>query len=49
MVAPVRVADVPIFAEFTGRLEAYSTIELIARVEGVLVEQFFDEGDEVQP
>jgi membrane fusion protein (multidrug efflux system) len=49
VVAPVRVADVPIFAEFTGRLEAYSTIELIARVEGVLVEQFFDEGDEVQP
>lgn len=48
VVTPVRVATVPIFAEFTGRLEAYSSIDLIARVEGVLVERLFDEGEEVQ-
>lgn len=48
VVAPVRVADVPLHADFTGRLEAYSTIEIIARVEGELSERFVDEGQEVE-
>lgn len=48
VVAPVRVADVPIFADFTGRLEAYSTVEIIARVEGELVERLVEEGQEVE-
>ena len=43
----VRVADVPVFAEFTGRLEAYQTIDVSARVEGVLIKRLFEEGDEV--
>lgn len=48
VVAPVRVADVPLFADFTGRLEAYSTVEIIARVEGELVERLIEEGQRVE-
>lgn len=47
VVAPVRVADVPVFADFTGRLEAYSTVEIIARIEGELVERLVEEGQQV--
>jgi len=43
----VRVSDVPVFGEFTGRLEACQTIDVSARVEGVLIKRLFEEGDEV--
>ncbi|MGA1517027.1 MAG: efflux RND transporter periplasmic adaptor subunit [Phycisphaerales bacterium] len=48
VVAAVRVADVPLYADFTGRLEAYSTVEIIARVEGELSERLVEEGQEVE-
>lgn len=48
VVAAVRVADVPIIAEFNGRLEAYESIEIVARVEGVLSESAIVQGTEVK-
>ncbi len=44
----VRVADVPIIKEFNGRLEAFASIDIVARVEGVLTECTIAQGTEVK-
>ncbi|MEC5396887.1 efflux RND transporter periplasmic adaptor subunit [Uliginosibacterium sp. H1] len=51
--APVRVATVvqqtiPATTEFVGRAQAYRSVEILARVEGVLEKRHFTEGTNVQ-
>jgi membrane fusion protein (multidrug efflux system) len=41
---PVRKATVPLLSEYVARTEAENTVEVRARVEGVLLEQAFKEG-----
>ena len=44
VVADVIEKDVPIFSEFVGQTKAHETVELRARVEGVLQKIYFREG-----
>lgn len=48
VVGTVATKDVPVVAEFTGRLDAISTIEILARVEGTLEARLFEEGSAVE-
>ena len=51
--APVYVSksiekDVPIYFDYVGHIEAYSTVEIQSQVAGILVEQHFEQGDDVK-
>jgi len=48
VVAPVLVRDTPIVRDFVGRTEAVPTVEIRARVAGVLEQVRFREGSEVK-
>lgn len=48
VVADVVEKNVPIFSEFVGQTKAHETIELRARVEGMLQKVYFREGTPVQ-
>ncbi|HEY6802701.1 MAG TPA: efflux RND transporter periplasmic adaptor subunit [Pyrinomonadaceae bacterium] len=44
VVVPVTQRDVPIYGEFVGQTRADETVELRARVEGILLKVYFKEG-----
>ncbi|GGA88873.1 acriflavin resistance protein [Neiella marina] len=46
-VAAVEVSELTPSSEFTGRVEAIDSVELRARIEGFLKQQFFNEGESV--
>lgn len=46
-VATVQQRTVPIYASYVGRMEAVQTVEVRARVEGILMERRFTEGSDV--
>ena len=48
VVADVIEKDVPIYSEFVGQTKAHETVELRARVEGVLQKVYFREGTPVR-
>lgn len=48
VVAEVLQKTVPIYRDFTARTDANATVDLRARVEGILLEQIFEEGKLVQ-
>jgi len=48
VVGDVETRNVPVIAEFTGRLDAVATIDILARVEGTLEERLFEEGGRVE-
>ena len=48
IVAPVIAQTVPIYSEFVGQTRAHETVELRARVEGVLQRIYFQEGRPVR-
>lgn len=46
-VVPVRVATIPYTREFVGHVAAYRSVEIRARVEGILEKRHFTEGTDV--
>lgn len=48
VVAPVEQRTVPIYSEYVGQTKAHETVELRARVEGVLERVYFREGQPVR-
>lgn len=48
VVAEIAQRTVPIYSEFVGQTKAYETVELRARVEGVLQKIYFKEGEPVK-
>lgn len=48
VVANVQQKTVPIYSEFVGQTKAFSTVDLRARVEGVLQRAYFTEGNPVR-
>ena len=48
VVAPVRVSTVPVVREFVGNVAAYRSVEIRARVEGILQQRHFTEGTDVK-
>lgn len=48
VVAPVQQKTVPIYGEYVGQTKAYETVEIRARVEGVLQRVYFREGTPVR-
>ena len=48
IVTPVRQETVPIYGEYVGETDAFQTVEVRARVEGIVLEKKFQEGTEVQ-
>lgn len=48
VVAPVLQKTVPVFNEYVARTDASETVDLVARVEGILVGRSFEEGKAVQ-
>jgi membrane fusion protein (multidrug efflux system) len=46
-VVPVRVATIPYAREFVGRVVSYRSVEIRARVEGILEKRHFTEGTDV--
>jgi membrane fusion protein (multidrug efflux system) len=48
IVAEVEQRTVPIYSEFVGQTKAYETVELRARVEGLLQRIYFKEGEPVK-
>jgi membrane fusion protein (multidrug efflux system) len=48
IVAPVRVATVPVLREYVGNVQAYRSVEVRARVEGILQQRHFTEGTDVK-
>jgi membrane fusion protein (multidrug efflux system) len=47
-VVPVRVATVPVIREYVGNVAAYRSVEITARVEGILQQRHFEEGTDVR-
>ena len=47
VVAPVQQKTVPIYGEYVGQTKAYETVEVRARVEGLLTQIYFKEGSPV--
>src|SRR4051812_38225058 len=48
IVAQVEQKTVPIYSEYVGQTKAHETVELRARVEGVLEKVYFKEGQPVR-
>lgn len=48
IVAPARVATVPVLREYVGNVVAYRSVEVRARVEGILERRVFTEGTDVK-
>lgn len=48
LVEPARVADVPIYLDAVGTVQAYSTVTVRAQVEGRLIQVAFREGQDVR-
>src|SRR5215216_5465445 len=48
VVAVVEQRTVPIYSEYVGQTKAHETVELRARVEGVLEKAYFQEGQPVR-
>ncbi|MCL4760883.1 MAG: efflux RND transporter periplasmic adaptor subunit [Burkholderiales bacterium] len=48
VVAPARVQTVPVLREYVGNVQAYSSVEISARVEGILEKRHFTEGTDVR-
>ncbi len=48
VVAPVRVATVPVIREYVGNVQAYRSVEVRARVEGILEKRHFTEGTDIK-
>lgn len=48
VVTPVRQETVPIYGEYVGETDAFQSVEVRARVEGIVLEKKFQEGTEVQ-
>ncbi|WP_332672960.1 efflux RND transporter periplasmic adaptor subunit [Aromatoleum sp.] len=46
-VAPVRVASIPYTRNFVGHIAAYRSVEVRARVEGILEKRHYSEGNDV--
>jgi membrane fusion protein (multidrug efflux system) len=47
-VIPVRSATVPVVREYVGNVAAYRSVEITARVEGILEQRHFTEGTDVK-
>ena len=47
-VIPVRSATVPVLREYVGNVAAYRSVEITARVEGILEQRHFTEGTDVK-
>ena len=48
VVMPVRVATVPVIREYVGNVQAYRSVEVRARVEGILERRHYTEGTDVK-
>lgn len=48
VVMPVRVATVPVLREYVGNVQAYRSVEVRARVEGILDRRHYTEGTDVR-
>jgi len=48
IVAPVRVATIPVLREYVGNVQAFRSVEVRARVEGILEKRHFTEGTDVR-
>ena len=48
IVLPVRVATVPVIREYVGNVQAYRSVEVRARVEGILEKRHYTEGTDVK-
>lgn len=48
VVAPVIQKTVPVYAEMVARTDASESVDLVARVEGILLKKFFQEGGQVK-
>jgi len=48
VVMPVRVATVPVVREYVGNVQAYRSVEVRARVEGILDRRHYTEGTDVR-
>ena len=47
-VAPARAQTVPVLREYVGNVQAYRSVEISARVEGILEKRHFTEGTDVK-
>ena len=47
-VAEVKEETVPVYLDYVGTLQAINTVDIVARVEGFLQEQVFDDGADVK-
>jgi membrane fusion protein (multidrug efflux system) len=48
VVAPVRVETVPVVRQFIGQVQAFRSVEIRARVEGILEKRWYTEGTDVK-